>query len=143
MRTITKIRVRYAETDKMAVVYHANYLIYFEVGRTDFLEQLGHNWASVEEEGFLSPVLEASIKYNSPLRYGDDAIVETWVSALKPTKVEFSYAVYASDSSKAAGKPSALGKTTHCIVDARTGKPQNMKKVTPGLYETYRAALES
>ena len=143
MRTITRIPVRYAETDKMAVVYHAHYLVYFEVARTDFLAQCGHDWASYEDQGFVSPVLEATVKYKSPLRYGDIALVETWVSALKPTRIEYSYAVYASDEAKAAGKAAAIGTTQHCIVDAATGKPQSMKKVMPVLYEQYQSILES
>ena len=65
----TEIPVRYAETDAMGVVYHANYLLYFEVARTDFLEKIGYPYARIESEGLMSPVVDVHLKYGSPLRY--------------------------------------------------------------------------
>ncbi len=143
MRTKTAIKVRYAETDKMGVVYHANYLVYFEVARTDFLAQQGFDWAACEDLGYVSPVLEVSAKYLSPLRYGDEAIVETWISALKPTKVEYTYYVYANEVARQKGKPAVTGTTSHCLVTTSTGKPVSMKKALPHLYSLYESVLES
>ena len=75
MKVCTAIPVRYAETDKMAVVYHANYLLYFEDARTRFLEELGYPYARIEQAGYMSPVVSFEVRYGEPLRYGDVAIV--------------------------------------------------------------------
>ena len=77
MKVCTAIPVRYAETDKMAVVYHANYLLYFEDARTRFLEELGYPYARIEQAGYMSPVVSFEVRYGEPLRYGDVAIVRT------------------------------------------------------------------
>ena len=82
----TEIPVRYAETDAMGVVYHANYLLYFEVARTDFLEKIGYPYARIESEGLMSPVVDVHLKYGSPLRYGDTALVRTKVTKVTPVK---------------------------------------------------------
>ena len=72
-----EVEVRYAETDQMGVVYHANYLVWMEIGRTNLIEDLGYTYAGLESEGYLSPVIDLSIQYKASLKYGQTAIVRT------------------------------------------------------------------
>ena len=90
----TTIEVRYAETDQMGVVYHANYLVWFEVARTDFLNAMGHSYASFEEQGILSPVLKAEIEYGNSLTYGDKIKVFTKVLEMTTVKIVYGYEIY-------------------------------------------------
>ena len=86
-----KINVRYAETDKMGVVYHSNYLIYFEVGRTNFINKCGISYSQMEEKGIMIPLLESNCKYLQGAKYEDDLIVKTWIEELSGAKVKFNY----------------------------------------------------
>ena len=90
----TRVRVRYAETDQMSVVYHANYLIWFEVGRVEFIRQAGLHYASMErEEGALIAVVEARARYKAPARYDDELAIRTSLAGLRGSIVRFRYAV--------------------------------------------------
>src|ERR1700678_625343 len=89
-----KVRVRYAETDQMGVVYHANFFIWFEVGRVELLRQLGLDYKQMEsQEEFHIAVVEASCRYKSPARYDDELILETQVVALRRSVLKFGYRV--------------------------------------------------
>ncbi len=88
------MRVRYAETDQMGVVYHANYLVWFEVGRVEFIRQMGLDYKSMEqEEGALIAVVEATARYKAPARYDDELIVRTTLAGVRGPIVRFRYAV--------------------------------------------------
>jgi acyl-CoA thioester hydrolase len=93
MATVSEsmIRVRYQETDQMGVVYHANYLVWFEIGRTDFIRQLGVTYAELETKGLLLPVVEANCKYRRPAKYDDDIVIRTRISELKGARLTFGY----------------------------------------------------
>ena len=112
------VRVRYAETDKMGVVYHANYLVWFEVGRCELLRAIGSSYRELEASGIMLPVIEAHCEYRSPARYDDELQVQTWGELLSPARVEFTYEV----SRPGDGTVNALGRTVHAAVDA-AGKP--------------------
>ena len=112
MKVCTAIPVRYAETDKMAVVYHANYLLYFEDARTRFLEELGYPYARIEQAGYMSPVVSFEVHYGEPLRYGDVAIVRTWVSESRGTKTTYSYEVFKQGDDMEVAKPCVTGTST-------------------------------
>ena len=86
METATEIKVRYSETDAMGVVYHANYLLYLEVARTEFLEKLGFPYKSMEDAGFMSPVLSCNLQYGQSFGYGDTVVVYTSVSKVTAVK---------------------------------------------------------
>ena len=89
-----RVRVRYAETDQMGVVYHANYLIWFEVGRVEFIRQLGMDYKSMEqEENALIAVVEATARYKAPARYDDELLIRTSLAGLRGSIVRFRYAV--------------------------------------------------
>ncbi len=89
-----RVRVRYAETDQMGVVYHANYFIWFEVGRVEFIRQMGLDYKSMEqEEGALIAVVEATARYKAPARYDDELLVRTSLAGVRGPIVRFRYAV--------------------------------------------------
>ncbi len=89
-----RVRVRYAETDQMGVVYHANYLVWFEVGRVEFIRQIGLDYKTMEqEEGALIAVIEAKARYKAPARYDDELAVRTRLAGVRGGIVRFGYQV--------------------------------------------------
>lgn len=135
--------IRYAETDMMGVVHHANYVLYFEDARTDFLEKLGYSYVRLETDGYMSPVVSMELHYGKPLRYGQQPVVRTEVKALSAMKVTFSYEVFECEEAMEAGeRPNCTGESVHCIVEAASFKPVSMKKAAPDLYRLYQEALE-
>jgi acyl-CoA thioester hydrolase len=115
---ISRVRVRYAETDKMGVVYYANYFVWFEVGRTDLLRESGWNYRDMETEGFGLPVIEAHCTYRESAKYDDEIEVRTTGEMLSPVRVKFSYQVLRS----ADAAMLASGSTVHASLD-RHGRP--------------------
>lgn len=119
MRTSTStLRVRYAETDQMGVVYHANYLVWFEVGRTDLLRQLGWTYREMEQTGVRLPVIEVECTYRSPARYDDEIEVRTTGRLLSGVRVEFTYEAVVTPG----GISSAVGVTRHAALNVN-GRP--------------------
>lgn len=88
-----KTRVRYQETDQMGVVYYANFLVYFEMGRTEYLRNLGLPYSELEKEQVYFPVTEAHCRFRSPAYYDDILVIQTWISEMKHATIEFSYKV--------------------------------------------------
>jgi acyl-CoA thioester hydrolase len=90
----TRVRVRYAETDQMGVVYHANYLVWFEIGRVEMMRQIGLHYKEMErEEGALIAVVEATARYKAPARYDDELIIRTRVVSARVAILKFRYQV--------------------------------------------------
>jgi len=89
----TEVRVRYAETDQMGVVYHANYLVWCEIGRTDLIRQLGTSYADLERTGVSLAVIDASVRYHSAARYDDLIRIRTVLSDVKSRTVTFDYTI--------------------------------------------------
>ncbi len=88
------MRVRYAETDQMGVVYHANYLVWFEVGRVEFIRKLGMDYRSMEQEdGIGIAVVDVSARYRYPARYDDELVIETRLLAARGAMVKFGYRI--------------------------------------------------
>src|SRR5437773_7919503 len=102
----------------MGVVYYANYLLWFEVGRTDLLRGAGWSYREMEADGYMLPVLEAHCEYRQPARYDDDLDVETSGSLRSPIRVQFDYHVVRPGD----GVTLAVGHTSHAAVD-RNGRP--------------------
>lgn len=138
----SRIRVRYSETDKMGVVYHSNYLIWFEVARAEFLEKLGLPYEMLEEAGFMAPVIDVHLTYGTPLTYGDWAIVRTTVMKQTAVKTVYGYEVYKEGQEIGVDKPCCTGTTTHCVVDSKTFHPVGLKHASPELYAAYLDAME-
>lgn len=110
----TRLRVRYAETDQMGVVYHSNHFIWFEVGRVEFMRQLGLTYRDMEREhGFFIAVVDARCRYKAPARYDDEIIVRTHLKSARESMVHFGYElVRANDDTLL-----AEGETTHIVID--------------------------
>jgi acyl-CoA thioester hydrolase len=112
------LRVRYAETDQMGVVYYANYFVWFEVARTDLLRALGWSYREMEQAGIWLPVIEAHCEYARPARYDDELEIATEGRLLSPIRMEFTYHVRIVDGATLA----ASGKTVHASLDPN-GRP--------------------
>ena len=85
------VRVRYAETDKMGIVYYANYLVWFEIGRTDWLRETGWTYREMEADGLALPVIEAHCEYKSGARYDDEIEIRTTARLVSPVRLAFDY----------------------------------------------------
>jgi len=110
----SRVRVRYAETDQMGVVYHANYLVWFEIGRVDFIRQLGMDYKAMErEEGLGIAVVDVSARYRAPARYDDELVIETRLLAARGPIVRFGYRVVR-DADRLV---LCEGETMHVVVD--------------------------
>jgi acyl-CoA thioester hydrolase len=129
----TRVRVRYAETDQMGVVYHANYLVWFEVGRVEFIRQMGLDYRTMEsEEGALIAVVEATARYKAPARYDEVLLVRTSLAGVRGSIVRFRYAIV-----RAADEMLLCeGETVHIVV-GRDMKKRDM----PAKYAERFAAL--
>jgi acyl-CoA thioester hydrolase len=90
----TTLRVRYAETDQMGVVYYANYFVWCEIGRVEFFRELGYDYKQMEiEDDCHLPVVEATCRYRAPARYDDEVVIETKVTALRSYVIKFGYRI--------------------------------------------------
>ena len=118
--TETTVRVRYAETDQMGVVYHANHLVWFEMGRTDLFRQRGYAYRDLEKEGYHIVVGEVRCRYHGPARYDDTLTVRTRVKEAGSRLVKFEYEIQDEDGGKVAS-----GETMHIITGA-DGKPTQL-----------------
>lgn len=111
----TSFRVRYAETDKMGVVYYANYLIWMEVGRAEYCRAAGIRYRDMElDDGILLAVVEAHCRYLRPARYDEEIVVKTWVANASRRAVEFQYGIRDAKS----GRQLAAGGTKHVFLGA-------------------------
>ena len=114
----SRLRVRYAETDRMGVVYYANYLVWFEVGRTEWLRETGWSYREMETDGVSLPVIEAHCEYRRAARYDDDIEIRTRATLLTPIRIRFDYEVWRQEEENAL----ATGHTIHAALDT-TGRP--------------------
>jgi len=112
------VRVRYAETDKMGVVYYANYFVWFEVGRTDLLRNAGWSYREMEGDGVALPVIDARCEYRQPARYDDELEIRTAGAMLSPIRLQFDYEVVRVGDAALI----ATGSTMHASLD-RDGRP--------------------
>jgi acyl-CoA thioester hydrolase len=112
--TETRLRVRYAETDQMGVVYYANYLVWMEVGRVELCKALGFNYGEMErDDGVLLAVAEACCRYLSPARFDDEVIVKTWVEEANSRMATFAYEMRLAEEDRKL----ATGHTRHIFVN--------------------------
>lgn len=132
----SKITVRYAETDKMGIVHHSNYPVWFEIARTDYIKKLGVPYSVLEKKGLMLPLIDLSCHYIKPAYYEDEVVISACVSFLHYAKIEFSYTVMRGD------ELLTTGKTKHGFVDSKTFKPINAKKFDPELFEALKRNIE-
>ncbi|MDE1176229.1 MAG: thioesterase family protein [Edaphobacter sp.] len=115
----SRVRVRYAETDQMGVVYHANYLVWFEIGRVDFIRTLGLDYRTMErEDGVGIAVVDVSVRYKSPARYDEELVIETRLLAARGPVIKFAYRIVRSDDAVLLCE----GETVHVVVDRQMKK---------------------
>jgi acyl-CoA thioester hydrolase len=120
IRCVTEIEVRYAETDQMGVVHHANYVVWFELARTHLCAMSGFNYAEIERLGYLLMVTGVELRYRRPARYGDAVRVICWGERLASRGVHFAYEVRRGDELLASGR------TEHIWIEGRSGRPCRM-----------------
>jgi acyl-CoA thioester hydrolase len=123
MPVTTEVRVRYAETDQMGIVYYANYLVWFEIGRVELLRSLGLAYSQMEiEHKLILPVVEASCRYKAPARYDDQILIETRPAMLRGSVLKFAYRILRAAADGEAPKLLAEGETVHVVCDADLNK---------------------
>lgn len=123
MENSTTIRVRYKETDQMGVVYNGNYFTWFEIGRVEFLRNLGIRYLDLEKMGVYTAVAEAYCKYIKPARYDEEVVIKTKIRRLTNVRIEFEYSLYRKEDNELL----ATGYTVHAFVDKNI-KPINFRK---------------
>ena len=131
MQTVeTRLRVRYAETDQMGVVYYANYLIWMELGRVEYCRAMGIRYRDMEiDDGILLAVAEANCRYLAPATYDEEVIVRTWIEQAHPRLIKFGYEMIEASTARRL----ATGATKH-VFSGRDMKPKKLP-------EKYRAAF--
>lgn len=132
----TPIEVRYQETDQMGIVYHANYLVWFEIGRTKFIEHLGFKYADMEKSNVVSPVIDAQITYKKAIRYGEKVMIETWLEQYDGIRTEYGYRILNEN-----GELAVSGTTKHVIVNKDTFRPMSLRKAFPDWHAAYSKQL--
>lgn len=139
-----QLRVRYEETDQMGVVYHANYLTWFEIGRTELIRGLGYPYRRIEDMGLLLPVVEAEVKFKKPARYDDLVIIHTRVIEMSSVRLHFAYeirkiseemtALTEGSTAEPTGELLVTGTTRHVWVNP-SWKPVRIEKEAPELWQ--------
>ena len=128
MKNKTEIRVYYADTDHGGIVYYANYLKWFEIGRTEILRQAGFNYADYEKKSLIAPVVEVKCNYNDSARYNDLIIIETAIEKIGNSSIKFNYNIIRKKDKKLL----AEGYTINVFVDMKTKKstkiPEELRK---------------
>src|SRR5690554_3589988 len=127
----TTIRVRYAETDQMGVVYHTNYIIWFEIGRTEWFRQINQDYRALEEQDIILPVIEVNCKYKKSALYDDQIIVRTYLKEVKGIRLIFHYEILRMEGEELL----AEGETIHAFVEKDKKTPIPLKKRFPKLWE--------
>jgi acyl-CoA thioester hydrolase len=123
MSIVAELRVRYAETDQMGVVYYANYLVWFEIGRVEFLRSLGFDYKQMEiEDGCILPVVEANCRYKAPARYDDLLLIEATPTLLRGSLLKFAYRIIRASNAREGQLVLAEGETVHIVCDASMQK---------------------
>jgi acyl-CoA thioester hydrolase len=136
MPVTTEVRVRYAETDQMGIVYYANYLVWFEIGRVELLRALGLAYSQLEiDHQCILPVIEASCRYRSPARYDDEILIETRPSLLRGSVLKFAYRILRKAPEGEEPAVLAEGETVHVVCDDQLNRKR--------LPERYAAALRA
>ena len=130
----SRIRVRYAETDQMGVVYHANHFVWFEIGRVEFLRQLGFSYKDMErEDECYIAVVDAQCRYKAPVHYDDEVVVRTWLTHVRDKVIRFGYELRSAQS----GELLAEGETTHIVANSKM-----QSRALPEKYiKVFRAAV--
>lgn len=115
----SRTRVRYKETDQMGIAHHSNYLVWFEIGRTDLCRAVGIPYAEIERRGYILVVTEISCRFRTPFRYDDEILIRTSLSEIASRMMRFSYELFSAD----AADLRASGASSHMWLDLGTRRP--------------------
>jgi acyl-CoA thioester hydrolase len=130
----TRLRVRYAETDQMGVVYHSNHFIWFEVGRVELMRQMGFAYRDIERnEGCFIAVAEAKCQYRAPVFYDEEVVVRTWLKSVRASVIVFSYELLRPGTDTLL----AEGETLHIVTDST----MKLAKLPEKYFKAFRAAV--
>ena len=132
----TGLTVRYAETDRMGIVHHSVYAIWFEVGRSEFLQRLGSSYSEIEASGVNMPLTELTCRFCGSATYEDEIVVRTSITNLTCARMEFGYEVF----KKGVASPITTGTTTLAFTDDSL-KVINLKKKRPEMYDMMQKAF--
>lgn len=135
MHTI-QIPVRYQETDMMGIVYHANYLVYLEIARTELLRELGVEYKDMEQAGFVSPVTNVSVDYKKSVTFGDTVHVRVWVDSYSKIRTVYGYELTDQDEHLVGS-----AKTTHVVVKQGDFKPVRLDREFPEWHDMYMRVM--
>lgn len=136
MKTESKIVVRYAETDQMGIVHHSVYPVWYEVARTEFIQQVGMTYTQMEQAGIMLPLMELTSRYLLPARYEDELTIQVGITKLTHVKIEFTYEVFNRE-----GILINRGTTLHAWTNLQL-RPISMKKQFPEIYRLVVQAAE-
>jgi acyl-CoA thioester hydrolase len=115
----SRLRVRYKETDQMGIAHHANYVVWFEIGRTDLCRETGFPYTAIEARGFILVVTDVQCRYRIPFRYDDEVVIRTSVAELGSRSIRFAYELYDGTGTELR----ASGTTSHIWLDEKTRRP--------------------
>lgn len=132
----TKLRVRYKETDKMGVVHHSNYYVWFEVARTDYMREQGISYNQMEQRGFMLPLTETHCKYIEGAIYDDIVIIQTAMTGFSGARLTMEYKAIREKDNRLL----AEGKTIHAVTNKNL-RPVNIKKQDPELYQLFLGCI--
>jgi acyl-CoA thioester hydrolase len=136
-RSEKEIEVRYAETDQMGVVYHANYLVWLEVGRTSMIKELGFNYITMEKSGIIAPIINVEMQYKKAAVYGDIVTVKTGVKTVSPFRTIYISEIYNQNEDLC-----MKAEVTATCVDKLSFKLKSFKKTFPEWYKCYENIAE-
>ena len=138
MPVTTRVRVRYAETDQMGIVYYANYFVWFEIGRVELLRSLGLAYSRLElDHGCILPVVDARCRYRAPARYDDEIVIETSPALVRGSVLKFAYTIFRESNQEGEEREAPLGGGRNCPRGLR--RQLNRKPLPP----RYDAALKA
>ena len=130
-----EFKVRYAEVDRMNIAYHSNYIVWFELGRTEFLRFLGYTYSQLEVDEIWLPVIEVGCKYKYPVTYDDTIVIETSIEELSRVKIKFKYNIRIGE------KISAEGFSIHAFTNPKL-KPIGLNRIRPDVYNRLQGCIK-
>lgn len=134
----TNIKVRYVETDKMGIVHHSKYYVWFEVARDEFIAQLNITYKKMEDMGIMMPIIETHCKYIQGAQYGDEILIKTHIEEITGVKVVFQYEVFRISDNKILAK----GSTVQAFVSSKEFRIINLKRKYSELWEQINAGIK-
>ncbi|HYC61646.1 MAG TPA: thioesterase family protein [Thermoanaerobaculia bacterium] len=139
MHVESRLRVRYKETDQMGIAHHANYIVWFEIGRTDLCRATGFPYNEIEARGFILVVTDVQVRYRTPFRYDDEVLIRTRVAEMGSRIIRFAYELFDGSGET----PRATGTTSHVWLEEKTRKPVRADEEVRRAFEPWLPATAS